>query len=132
MDGATSQIRRRTIVAVASVGLVILLGIGWWLWWNRLPQMGSDKAVLRTVDALFTAVTARDESRLADCERRIHMLRDEGKIPAAAAAYLDNIIGTARAGSWQTAAERLYAFIGGQRRVERRSSRIVTDNPTPR
>ena len=38
------------------------------------------------------------------------------ELPAAAADYLDGIIGQARGGRWQAAAERLYTFMMAQRR----------------
>jgi hypothetical protein len=74
---------------------------------------------MRTVDALFTAVTARDEKLLAQCEQRLHAYRDAGKLPQSAARHLDGVIATARAGSWRPAAERLYSFIQRQRRATR-------------
>src|SRR5258708_4692667 len=37
---------------------------------GRPPQMGADKDVFATVDALFTAITAHDEKQLSQCEQR--------------------------------------------------------------
>lgn len=78
--------------------------------------MGSDGTVFRTVDALFTAVTAHDTKRLDACERRLHEQRDAGRLPASAATTLDGVIATARAGKWDDAAKTLYDFMQGQRR----------------
>jgi hypothetical protein len=78
--------------------------------------MGADEEVSRAVDALFTAVTARDEKRLTQCERRLQALQEAGKLPGAAAGYLDRFIRTARAGGWEPAARSLYDFIRAQRR----------------
>ena len=78
--------------------------------------MGADEEASRIVDALFTAVTARDEKLLADCERRLVTLKDAGKLPLAASTYLDNIIRKARAGRWESAAHSLYDFMRAQRR----------------
>ena len=75
-----------------------------------------DEGVFRTVDALFTAVTAKDQKRLADCELRLRGYRESGKLPSAAASELDAIIRKANSGAWLPAAERLYAFMNGQRR----------------
>ena len=80
------------------------------------PQAGADEAVLTTMDALFTAVTAHDEKRLTACEERLQKYKDEKKLPAAAWAVLNGIIKQARSGKWQPAAESLYAFIAAQRR----------------
>jgi hypothetical protein len=78
--------------------------------------MGADEEVARTVDALFTAVTARDEKLLAAGEGRLLTLKDSGKLPLAAFAYLDPIIRKARAGRWESAAHALYDFMRAQRR----------------
>ena len=47
------------------------------------------------VDALFTAVTARDDKLLGECERRLHALKDAGALSDNASACLDGIIKTA-------------------------------------
>ena len=78
--------------------------------------MGPDEDVFKTVDALFTAVTARDEKLLARSEQRLRASREAGKLPADASDYLDGIVQTARAGRWEAAAERLYGFMKAQRR----------------
>jgi hypothetical protein len=78
--------------------------------------MGANEDVSRAVDALFTAVTARDEKRLAECERRLRALQEAGKLPGAAAGYLDRLIRTARTGGWEAAARSLYNFMRAQRR----------------
>lgn len=95
----------------AVVASVLLL-----IWILRPPQMGADEEVFTTVDALFTAVTARDEKLLGECERRLHAYRDAGKLPRAASDYLDSVIRTSRAGGWTSAAETLYGFMRAQRR----------------
>ena len=95
---------------VAIVGVVLLSNLG------SPPQMGADEEVFRTVDALFTAVTGRNEPQLDQCECRLKGCREAGKLPPKAAKTLDAIIATARAGKWQGAAERLYAFMKGQKR----------------
>jgi hypothetical protein len=78
--------------------------------------MGPDEEVFKSVDALFTAVAARDDQLLGACERRLHALADAGKLPADAAAYLDDVVATARAGRWELAARTLYDFMRAQRR----------------
>jgi hypothetical protein len=78
--------------------------------------MGADEEVFTAVDALFTAVTARDERLLGQCEQRLHTNRDAGKLPTEASNYLDGVIRRAKAGAWESAAERLYDFMTAQRR----------------
>jgi hypothetical protein len=107
--------RRRVIVVSFVAGSAVVLAAALF-GWGRPPQMGADDEVFTSVDALFTAVTARDENRLGQCEQRLHALQDAGKLPATAAGHLDGIITTARAGRWRPAAERLYDFMAAQRR----------------
>jgi hypothetical protein len=115
MGTAGSSTRRRGVIAAAGVAAVVLLGL-FVSWWTRPPQMGTDEEVTRTVDALFTAVTARDDKLLGQCEQRLHACRDAGKLPADASTYLDGILRMAREGRWEAAAERLYNFVRAQRR----------------
>src|SRR2546421_13123397 len=112
-----STVRRVSLLAAGIAGLAVLVGLFIW-WWSRPPQMGADEEVSRTVDALFTALTARDEKLLAACERQLHSLKNAEKLPPEASAYLDNIISKARAGRWQSAAQSLYDFVRAQRREE--------------
>jgi hypothetical protein len=78
--------------------------------------MGADEETFKTVDALFTAVTARDEKLLGQCAQRLNALKGAGKLPADASDYLDGILARARDGRWQSAAERLYDFVRAQQR----------------
>ena len=96
------------------VGVVLLL---LFVYLGRPPQMGADEEVFRTVDALFTAVTAHDNQRLADCQQRLSKYKDRGSLPPAAAQRLDRIISLAQSGDWTTAARRLYDFMQAQRRL---------------
>ncbi len=79
------------------------------------PQLGADEQVRGEVDALFTAVTARDEKLLAQCEVRIEELKSRSKLNDAAAQRLASIISEARKGGWESAAKRLYTYIQSQR-----------------
>jgi hypothetical protein len=105
---------RGTIVAGVVAGLV-LLGL-WYAWWGRPPQIGGDEEAVKVVDALFTACTSRNTTRLAQCEEQLHALRDAGKLPRPAADHLDAVIHVARTGKWREAAERLFVFMKAQRR----------------
>ena len=111
-DGAS----RRRVVTFAGLGLFAVAAVVAFVAWNRTPQMGADEDALHTVDALFTAVTARDEKLLGQCEQRLKAHRTAGKLPADAADSLDRIIAKARSGSWDVAAERLYDFMKSQKR----------------
>src|SRR5262249_35649037 len=99
------------------VAALVIIGVGIVLIGQRRPpQMGADERVFHTVDALYTAVKSQDVARLAECERRLNSYRDAGALPAAAAGRPDGVIGTAKSGGWQSAAEMLYDFMLGQRR----------------
>ncbi|MBI3822183.1 MAG: hypothetical protein HY289_05830 [Planctomycetes bacterium] len=101
----------RLLAFTLAAGVTVLLtGCG------TPPQMGSDEEVFRTVDALYTAVTARNEKLVDQCDQRLSKLKQAGKLPESAANYLDDVIATARAGQWRPAAERLHAFMKSQRR----------------
>jgi hypothetical protein len=101
---------------VAAAGLlvvgVVLIAFGL----RRPPQLGTDERAYRTVDALYTAVRSRDLTWVGECEARLHGHRDAGRLPAAAAEFLDTVIRDARADRWQAATERLYEFMTAQRR----------------
>ncbi|HZT79808.1 MAG TPA: hypothetical protein VFA26_06290 [Gemmataceae bacterium] len=125
--------RRPIILGISlAAGLAALVG-GAFLLWGRPPQMGADEEVFTAVDALFTAVTARDEKLLADCEQRLHALKAAGKLPTEASDYLDGVIKKARAGRWESAAEKLCTFMQAQRREGPRDhlARRVRERPKP-
>lgn len=114
-EPATGKSRERVAgIALAAMAVVVLVAV--FLGTRSAPQMGADEEVFRTVDALFTAVTSRDDDRLNRCEQRLKTYRTEGKLPTAAGNALDEVIRTARAKKWQPAAERLYQFMRDQRR----------------
>ena len=89
-----------------------------WLYivFARPPQMGVDEQAFGAVDALFTAVTGRNEKLVSDCEQRLHKLTEQGKLPRDAADYLDEVMKMCHAGQWDPAAKRLYGFMRAQRR----------------
>ena len=109
----TTETRQRTawyvgggLVLVAVVVLIFAL--------RPTPQLGTDEAVFKTVDALYTAVRNRDDGRVGECEKRLHEYRDGGTLSKDASGQLDGVIARARAGKWESAAERLYDFIRAQ------------------
>jgi len=107
--------QKQVILAASLVALTVFV-VCWFVWWTRPPQMGAAEEVFTAVDALFTAVRARDKQLLNRCERRLHVCKEAGTLPTPAAEYLDGIIQQAREGSWQPAAEKLYGFMRAQRR----------------
>jgi hypothetical protein len=116
MAGTSSSPTRRAVLVAAGVAGAAALLVWGLAWWSSPPQMGAEPEVFKTVDALFTAVTARDEKLLGQCAQRLSALKDDGRLPGGAADYLDGIVARARDGRWQSAAERLYGFMRAQRR----------------
>jgi hypothetical protein len=84
---------------------------------GKPAQIGPDEEVFAAVDALFTAVTARRADLLDQSAETLRRHHAAGKLPDAAWRELSSIIDVARAGGWQSAAERLYEFMRGQERT---------------
>ena len=121
-----NDLAKRARILLFALGSLAVGAVLWLLvWLARTPQMGADEEAFHTVDALFTAVTARDETLLAQCEQRLHAHRDAGKLPGEASDYLDGVIAKARDGRWQSAAEQLYQFMKVQRREGAQAPRPV-------
>lgn len=109
-----SATRNRIAIGASLVAIGIL---AYWLVWGRaVPQMGTSQEAFTAVDALFTAINARDEALLARCEQHLHSLAEKGHITDAGAARLNDIVTQARAGQWPRSAQRLYHFVEYQGR----------------
>jgi ammonia channel protein AmtB len=115
MDPKSNQ-AKPSIVLIASIALALLLTIGWFFWNPAPSQLGDNERAFSAVDALFTAVTARNEQLLADCEARLKALVNEGVLDDKNSEYLASVVAQAKTGQWQQAARRLYKFMQGQRR----------------
>jgi hypothetical protein len=107
----------RTKLTLSLLGLMLLALAGrLYFSYRSQPQLPPSPEVFQTVDALFTAVTAHDSQRLADCQQRLATYKDRGSLPPAAAQCLDRIISVAQSGDWTAAAHRLYDFMQAQKR----------------
>lgn len=113
----------------ASLAGVAVLTIAWCVWPSRAPQIGADPESVKAVDALFTALTARDPRLVDKCRDRLHSLHQQAKLSPDASHRLDTIIAGARDGSWENAAEKLYYFMQAQRPVE---ASTTAPAPAPR
>ena len=102
----------------AAALFLVLVAMALWAgnWRFAPPQMGTDEEVFKTVDALFTAITSRDQKQLDECDRRLIAHRDAGKLPKKSADFLESVIRQVRTGKWEPAAKRLYDFMYGQKR----------------
>lgn len=114
LDDEQSQRKKFACFILAALLLFVAARFGWSLL-RSPPQLTRAPEVFNTVDALFTAVTAHDANRLADCEQRLKSYHTSGKLNSAAWKRLSGVITTARAGRWEPAARTLYDFIQGQR-----------------
>ena len=99
-------------LAVGAIALAVILVMSL----RTPPQMGPDDDVFETVDALYTAVRNRDDTRMSACEAKLNEYRAAGKLPASAADSLTAIVAQARGGGWDSAARRLYDFMAVQKR----------------
>jgi hypothetical protein len=102
--------RRRAVVVAAFLSLWIPGGCG------RPPQIGDDEGAFKAVDALYTAVSARDLTLVERCAASLRDLHAAGKLPEPASTALAAIAEEARQGDWDEARDRLNRFMRGQRR----------------
>src|SRR5690242_8777815 len=79
-------------------------------------QIGPDPDTFKAVDALYTAISLRDPKLVDQCAGKLKELQAAGKIPDAAYASLDGMIGEAKSGAWEPSQERLASFMEAQRR----------------
>jgi hypothetical protein len=114
----------RNQIALAILALLfVALAARVWFGFRSQPQLAAGADVYKTVDALFTAVTARDEQRLSACEKRLQGYREASMLSEPAWKRLTSVIAIARRGEWEKAAHRLYDFMQGQRREAATSGR---------
>ena len=103
----------KPVVAIIGIVAILLGGLAYWAWTDT-PQLKADSDVYASLDALFTAVTARRESLVANCESKLVALHSEGKIPKQAWKRISHIIELTRTDQWEVAAKDLYSFIERQ------------------
>ncbi len=98
------------LIGLAAV-LVVLLGGVAWHYYSTPPQLQASPAAAKTLDAMFTALTARNPDKLSACMERIEAYRQDGQLDARAVAELRTCHDLATSGSWEQAAKRLYWII---------------------
>src|SRR5262245_37901960 len=57
-------VRNRNFLSVLALSMVAIISC-WYFFPSSTPQLGADERVYKTVDSLFTAVTAHDEKLIA-------------------------------------------------------------------
>ncbi len=84
---------------------------------GRPPQVVHDEECFQAVDALWTAVTSKRSDLVEQTATELDRLQSEGSLSEAGHESLQRIIEQARATEWQAAAEKLKAFMLGQRKA---------------
>lgn len=97
-------------LALLLVALLLCVGCG------GPPQVLGDEECFKTLDALWTAVTARSPELLEQTATDLSRLHTTGKLSDAGHHELEEMIKKARAKEWETAARNLKVFIQGQRK----------------
>ena len=103
----------RSGVAIIGAVAILLCGLTYWAWTDT-PQLKADGDVYASLDALFTAVTARRESLVANCESKLAVLHSEGKIPEQAWKRISHVIELTRSREGEIAVKAPYTFIERQ------------------
>ncbi len=96
-------------MALFTLTLTLAVGCG------RSPSMGTDREAFTTVDALFTAVSLKDEAQLDRNAAALGALHASGRLPERAYEALGAIIATAKGGDWESAGADLRGFMLDQR-----------------
>ena len=105
---------KRYLAAIGGVIFTLVAGVAYWAWTDT-PQLAADSDVYASLDALFTAVTARREPLVASCESELAAFHSAGKIPERAWRRIVRVIDLTKTGQWESAAEQLYSFIEHQK-----------------
>jgi hypothetical protein len=71
----------------------------------------TSEAGLKSLDALYRAVTSRKSELLDQCAIQVNRLETSGDLSSSAADSMEGVIQLAEAGDWQQAAENLDKYI---------------------
>ncbi len=110
-SNTTGSISSRNYLIAFAIAVVLFGGYQAWRWYATPPQLQASPEARKTLDALFTALTARDKAKLATCMERIEVHFAEGKLSQKATHELRICQKLANADSWEQSAKRLYWII---------------------
>ncbi len=110
-SSANENISGRNYLWALLLAVLLFSGYQTWRWYSTPPNLGASSEAKKTLDGLFTALTAHDEAKLATCMERIEVHFAEGKLSEKAVNELRNCSKMAKADSWDKAAKRLYWII---------------------
>lgn len=86
---------------------------------HSVPQVLTDEAVFKELDALYTAVTSRRRKLLDDCRDRLTTLHKEKRLSDAGFTSVTAIISEAEKDHWSDAAQHLYDFMRSQQKTKK-------------
>ena len=92
-----------------TVFLVLIAGVGVWVWSGRPPTMEA-RDNRRTVDAILTAITMKNTRLLDAGIRRAQARRQAAQLTEDQLAGMESFASKARAGDWASAEKEGYAF----------------------
>lgn len=102
-DEVDAPDRRRLFWLGGAAGVLLIpLLVIWWPGCRQYPPVSSRES-LKLLQLLNTACNTRDQARLAQVEKRLSELEQQGKLTAQEKAGYVRIIGEARAGKWEDA-----------------------------
>lgn len=93
---------------------ILLLGIVFFKWSASMPALEGSPEALRTLDALFTAVTAKDIGKVHSSAKKLEELGETQGISQAALLQVRRCGRYADEGEWTKSAELLYRLISEQ------------------
>lgn len=105
------DVSRRNYLLAFAFAVILFGGYQAWRWYSTPPLLGATPEAKKTLDGLFTALTSRDEAKLATCMERIEVHFAEGRLSEKAVKELRRCHEMAKADSWEDAAKRLYWMI---------------------
>ncbi|MCA9159463.1 MAG: hypothetical protein KDA72_14105 [Planctomycetales bacterium] len=110
MLNKTNAVQNKPADYAVGIALVAVLLVGYqaWRYFSLPPKLQASVEATKTLDAMFTALTARDSAKLATCMNRIESHFAAGKLGRKATAELRYCAELANQGSWDQAAKRLY------------------------
>lgn len=111
-DDASDRSRLRWLLGAMAL-LAIPLAIIWWPGCRQYPPVTS-KESLKLMKLLYSACNTKDPQRLAEVERRLAELEQQGKLSPEEKAGFDRIIGMAKEGNWEKAEAAAFKFAQDQ------------------
>lgn len=113
MSSKSTTVQNNSMRYALGIGVIVGLLVGYqaWRYFSTPPKLQASADALKTLDAMFTALTARDSAKLAGCMDRIEQHLAAGKLGHEAAVKLRYCAELANQGSWEAAAKYLYWMV---------------------